>query len=60
MEKFITDKERQQIAEWDKYLLVTKVNQLAERVAALEKACCKSKPPAEPKTTMSKKVTAPK
>ena len=47
MKKFIDDRERQQIADWDRFLLVDKVNQLAERVAGLEAG---AKKPAAPKT----------
>jgi len=44
---FISEQEKQQIAAWDKFLLIDKVNQLAERVAKLEGG--KAKTPAAPK-----------
>ena len=44
MKQFITDQERQQIADWDKFLLIDKINKLAERVAKLESQSSASKP----------------
>jgi len=51
---FISEQEKQQITAWDKFLLIDKINQLAERVAKLEGGAKAPKTPKAPATLIKK------